>query len=94
MKLSDVHVAAAESLRDFAFANIDVLPAEVGMAFVYMCTSALAGKEWAMRRVLLVVHRIAKSSDSGFGEDTDTLAIIRDTNTTRSDGTIARGFEV
>lgn len=92
---------AIESLRNFAMnhatkglvSNMDDLDNRSHLiAFAHMCTAALEGEEWAMERVEQVL------SDIWDGDlpaaESDRLAFIRETDTTRPDGAIAKSIEI
>lgn len=90
--MTTIDTAVIESLRDFALANGEI-------AFNYLCNAALDGEEWAANRladaiaVWTYLHAVAceitRDKFHEFG-----LQLIRATDTTRPDGTIARSFEV
>ena len=80
-------VETIESLRAFATTHGE-------LAFAHLCTAALAGEEWAVERVndvfdthydMLALHPAARHHKIA-----DRLELIRLTDTTRPDGTIAR----
>lgn len=79
-------IAAIESLRTFAVANNE-------MEFAHLCTAALAGEEWAMERVqpaLTVFHGTGNAQHHA----QQAWSVIRDTDTTRPDGAVARSIKI
>jgi hypothetical protein len=72
---------AIESLRTFAMANNEI-------AFSYLCLAALAGEEWAVERVSVVLRLFR-----GGRPEIAALDGIRATDTTRPDGVIARTMQ-
>ncbi len=79
-------VVAIESLKTFALAHNEI-------EFVHLCDAAVAGVEWAMIRLAPVLYAWRATTMAGKRAQVR-LKIIRDTDTTRPDGAIARGFEV
>jgi hypothetical protein len=103
------NTAPIESLRSFALAQCEgtirrdhadrphrAVRAHL-VAFAHMCTNALDGEEWAVKRIATVLDLFAIYGLAGV--DTDTVAVkieaILATDVTRPDGAIARaGIEV
>lgn len=91
--MTNTNQAAIENLRNFALEICtgahphDHADRPQFSAFVHMCDAALAGEEWAIDRVTAVLNSAAPSLDQYLG-------VIRATDTTRPDGSIARSFEV
>ncbi len=70
------------------------------MAFHHLCAQAIAGEELAMARVEAALKKISAFTASGstgnsviddLGNAGYTLKVIRETDTTRPDGGVARG---
>ncbi len=78
---------AVKSLQALAF-SYQELP------FFHMCTAALAGEERARGLVQDAIERIERLSGDAMTIAQCTRSVIRETDTTRPDGAIARGFEV
>ena len=80
-----MNTAAAESLRSFAVAHGE-------LQFAHLVTAALAGEEWALGRVNIVIFERNRTQRKY--RDKITLDFIRATDTTRPDGALARSFAV
>lgn len=74
--------AAIESLRSFAERHGE-------LQFAHLCTAALAGEEWARERIAWALVEFIGPTETGGALDR-----IRDTDTSRPGGAIARGIEV
>jgi hypothetical protein len=74
-----------EALRTFAVANNE-------MAFAHLCTAALNGEGWAIGRVNHVITAAAAYRNRTAVRGP--LALIRDADTARPDGAVARSFEI
>lgn len=87
--MKTIDTAAIESLRSFAIAHGEI-------QFAHLCTAALAalngdkGEEWAVERVSDALKRIEWTAMSLREPDDVKLTVIRNTDTTRADGAIAR----
>lgn len=89
-----IDTAAIEPLKQFAEQNGEI-------EFAHLCTAALQGEEWAIERVSSVIARL---TDSMLAASLDTMSpadrrymvhvcridVIRSTDCTRLDGSIAR----
>jgi len=75
---------AIESLRSFAVANNEI-------DFAHLCSAALAGEEWAVKRLASVTTEII---DASWTSKAETLRVICSTDTARPDGAIARKMEI
>jgi hypothetical protein len=92
---------AIESLRTFATEHATnrnsshySYRAELS-AFVHMCTAALDGQEWAVKRVTDTLRRIDEGEKYRDADQVQIkLSAIRATDTTRPDGAIAKSIEV
>ena len=72
---------AIEALRTFALAHNEV-------AFAHVCTSALAGEEWAVDRVMLAIAPLVRAP--GGPRAAFAIQVIRAIDTVRPDGLVAR----
>ena len=77
---------AIESLRTFALSENEI-------SFAHLCTAALAGEEWAMERIVQARARLSQFN-GGRNNEVSRIYVLRSTNTTRPNGTVARSFEV
>jgi len=90
--MTDETRTAIESLSAFAFAHGE-------LAFVHLCTAALAGEESAITRVTEALAEIAAANIGScgnalidtLGDASCSLAVIRSTDTTYPNGAVARG---
>jgi hypothetical protein len=91
---STLNTEAALALQSFALANLDKL--EDGMAFVHLVTDAVGGDEWAGHQVEIALNDIeyVTSGFPGKGTDAVKLDVIRNTETIRPGGEIARSFKL
>jgi hypothetical protein len=78
--------AAIESLRSFAVSHGE-------LPFAHLCTSALAGEEWARWRVSETLKQLDDLIEDGVEREWAQNAVINSTNTTRPDGAVARHME-
>jgi hypothetical protein len=77
-----IDTTSIQNLRTFAELHGE-------LQFVHLCTTALAGEEWAVERVSVVVAEVARTQRRYRNEVA--LNFIRATDTIRPDGAIARG---
>lgn len=77
-----MNTTAIESLRTFATTHSE-------LAFARLCTAALAGEEWAQKRVIAARVRLSQF-DGGRNNEVNRIYVLRTTDTTRPDGAIAR----
>ena len=88
-----IDTAAAKAIRSFAVAHNE-------LQFAHLCTAALQGEEWAVRRIGLALGDIDQMIADGatyrdgrkMTELEILLDVIRSTDTTRPDGAIAKSM--